>query len=206
MPIWGHQIDKAFDLYVKLHAKDIAPHKVELIKRDEGPPTGRGGQDRRHRTDHERQGADPLRLRVLAVGHCDRAGGDAGEDTDGHRQCRHGLDHHLSPYIVRFSFSMWHDGYPMGTYAHEKLDCKTAALAYTDFPPGKDSTEAFKTGFEKAGGKVADSIPMGSPAQVPDYHAVLSAREGSEARLPLRLHPVRLARFRLWCKTYGESV
>ena len=36
----GHQIDKAFDLYVKLHAKDIAPHKVQIIKRDEGPPTG----------------------------------------------------------------------------------------------------------------------------------------------------------------------
>src|SRR5664279_98116 len=36
----GHQMDKAFDLYVKLHAKDIAPHKVEIIKRDEGPPTG----------------------------------------------------------------------------------------------------------------------------------------------------------------------
>ena len=33
----GHQIDKAFDLYIKLHAKDIAPHKVEIIKRDEGP-------------------------------------------------------------------------------------------------------------------------------------------------------------------------
>ena len=36
----GHQIDKAFDLYVKLHAKDIAPHKVTIVKRDEGPPTG----------------------------------------------------------------------------------------------------------------------------------------------------------------------
>src|SRR5476649_1667405 len=36
----GHQMDKAFDLYVKLHAKDIAPHTVELVKRDEGPPTG----------------------------------------------------------------------------------------------------------------------------------------------------------------------
>src|SRR6266545_1279853 len=36
----GHQIDKAFDLYIKLHAKDIAPPKVETIKRDEGPPTG----------------------------------------------------------------------------------------------------------------------------------------------------------------------
>jgi branched-chain amino acid transport system substrate-binding protein len=42
-------------------------------------------------------------------------------------------------------------------------------MGYTDFPPGKDSTEAFKTGFEKAGGKVVDSIPMGSPAQVPDF-------------------------------------
>src|ERR1700674_1272557 len=36
----GHQVDKAFDLYVNLHAKDIAPHKVEIIKRDEGPPSG----------------------------------------------------------------------------------------------------------------------------------------------------------------------
>ena len=36
----GHQADKAFDLYVKLHAKDIAPHTVEIIKRDEGPPSG----------------------------------------------------------------------------------------------------------------------------------------------------------------------
>ncbi|MGB7258906.1 MAG: ABC transporter substrate-binding protein, partial [Pseudolabrys sp.] len=74
----------------------------------------------------------------------------------------------LSPYIVRFSFSMWHDGYAMGTYAENKLKCKTAVSAYTDFPPGKDSTEAFKTSFEKAGGKVIDAIPMGNPAQVPD--------------------------------------
>ncbi len=75
----------------------------------------------------------------------------------------------LSPYIARLSFSMWHHGYPMGAYAFNKIGCKTAALAYTDFPPGKDSTEAFKTGFEKAGGKIVDSIPMGSPVQVPDF-------------------------------------
>jgi branched-chain amino acid transport system substrate-binding protein len=57
----------------------------------------------------------------------------------------------------------------MGGYAAEKLGCKTAAMGYTDFPPGKDSTEAFKTGFEKAGGKITDAIPMGNPAQVPDF-------------------------------------
>jgi branched-chain amino acid transport system substrate-binding protein len=42
-------------------------------------------------------------------------------------------------------------------------------MGYTDFPPGKDSTEAFKYGFEKAGGKIVDTIPMGNPAQVPDF-------------------------------------
>jgi branched-chain amino acid transport system substrate-binding protein len=74
----------------------------------------------------------------------------------------------LSPYMVRFSFSMWHPAYPMGQYAAKELGCKTAAMGYTDFPPGKDSTEAFKTGFEKNGGKIIESIPMGNPAQVPD--------------------------------------
>ena len=43
-------------------------------------------------------------------------------------------------------------------------------MAYTDFPPGKDSTEAFKTGFEKAGGKVVDCRSRWAhPVQVPDF-------------------------------------
>ena len=88
----------------------------------------------------------------------------------------------LSPYIVRLSFSMWHPAYPMGTYACDKLGCKTAAMGYTDFPPGKDSTEAFKTGFEKAGGKIVDSIPDGQPGAGAGLHAVLPAREGSRSR------------------------
>ena len=36
----GHQVDKAFDLYVKLHAKDIEPNKVEIMvpsRRDPSP-------------------------------------------------------------------------------------------------------------------------------------------------------------------------
>ncbi len=75
----------------------------------------------------------------------------------------------LSPYIVRFSFSMWDPAYPMGTYAAKTLGCKSVAIGYTDFPPGQDSALAFKTAYEKAGGKVVDQIPMGGPAQVPDF-------------------------------------
>jgi branched-chain amino acid transport system substrate-binding protein len=75
----------------------------------------------------------------------------------------------LSPYIARVSFTMWQSGYPLGGYAKNKLGCNTAAVGYTDYPPGKDSLAAFKMGFEKAGGKVIDEIPMGGPREVPDF-------------------------------------
>ena len=75
----------------------------------------------------------------------------------------------LSPYLARVSMTMWQTSYPMAQYAFQKLGCKTAAVGYTDYPPGKDALEAFKTGFEQAGGQVVDAIPMGSPAQVPDF-------------------------------------
>jgi branched-chain amino acid transport system substrate-binding protein len=165
----GHQIDKAFDLYVKLHSKDIAPYKVEIIKRDEGPPTGAVAKT----VTTELITNDKVQLvtgfvfspsaialaPVITQAKVPMVIANAGT----------AWITNLSPYIVRLSFSMWHPAYPMGAYAHDKVGCKTAAMAYTDFPPGKDSTEAFKTGFEKAGGKIVDSIPMGSPVQVPDF-------------------------------------
>jgi branched-chain amino acid transport system substrate-binding protein len=165
----GNQIDKAFDLYVKLHAKDLGSDKVELIKRDEGPPSGANA-----RTDVTQLITnDKVKLltgfvfspSAIAVAPLitqakmpllDANAGTAWITT-------------LSPYIVRFSFSMWDPAYPMGTYAEKSLHCKTAAIGYTDFPPGQDSALAFKTAFEKAGGKVIDQIRMGSPAQVPDF-------------------------------------
>jgi branched-chain amino acid transport system substrate-binding protein len=42
-------------------------------------------------------------------------------------------------------------------------------VGYTDFAPGRDVLAAFKLGTEKAGGKLKDEIPMGGPAQVPDF-------------------------------------
>jgi branched-chain amino acid transport system substrate-binding protein len=57
----------------------------------------------------------------------------------------------------------------MGGYAVVKLECQTAAVGYTDYPPGKDSLAAFQKGFEQAGGQVVDAIPMGGPAEVPDF-------------------------------------
>jgi len=165
----GHQIDKAFDLYVKLHANDIAPHKVEIIKRDEGPPTGAQAKT----VTTELITNDKVQL-VTGFVFSPSAIALAPVITQAKvpmiiANAGTAWITNLSPYIVRLSFSMWHPAYPMGAYAYEKIGCKTVAMAYTDFPPGKDSTEAFRTGYEKAGGKIIDSIPMGSPVQVPDF-------------------------------------
>jgi len=164
----GDVADKALDLYVKLHAKDILPHTVEIIKRDEGPPSGANAKT----AATELITRDKVNL-LFGVIFSPSAIAMAPLVTQAKvpfiiTNAGTAWITTLSPYIVRFSFSMWHDGYAMGTYAENKLKCKTAATAYTDFPPGKDSTEAFKTSFEKAGGKVIDAIPMGNPAQVPD--------------------------------------
>jgi branched-chain amino acid transport system substrate-binding protein len=165
----GHQIDKAFDLYIKLHAKDIAPHKVQIIKRDEGPPTG--AQAKTVTTELITNDKveiltgfvfSPSAIALAPV--INKAKVPMVIANAGTAWITN-----LSPYYVRLSFSMWHPAYPMGAFAYDKVGCKTAAVVYTDFPPGKDSVEAFKTGFEKAGGKITLSIPMGSPAQVPDF-------------------------------------
>ena len=165
----GHQIDKAFDLYVKLHANDIAPHKVELIKRDEGPPTG--AQAKTVATELITNDKVPILTGFVFSPSAIALAPVATQAKVPMVIANAGTAWitNLSPYIVRLSFSMWHPAFPMGTYAAKNLGCKTAAMNYTDFPPGKDSTDAFKMGFEAAGGKVIDSIPMGNPAQVLDF-------------------------------------
>jgi branched-chain amino acid transport system substrate-binding protein len=199
----GHQIDKAFDLYVKLHAKDILPNKVDIIKRDEGPPTGAVAKT----VTTELITNDKVQLvtgfvfspsaialaPVINQAKVPMIIANAGTAwiTD------------LSPYYVRLSFSMWHPAYPMGPYAYNKIGCKTAAVAYTDFPPGKDSVEAFEYGFKKAGGKVILSIPMGSPVQVPDFTPFMQRVKDAHpeclyAFVPSGAHAVGIM------KAYGE--
>src|ERR1700742_2101821 len=125
----GHQIDKAFDLYVKLHANDIAPHKIELVKRDEGPPTG--AQAKTVAT--ELITNDKVQILtgfvfspsaialapVVTQAKMPMIIANAGT----------AWITNFAPYITRLSFSMWHPAYPMGAYAYDKVGCKTAAMA-----------------------------------------------------------------------------
>jgi len=166
---YGEQITRAMELFLKLNQKELGAHTIELVKRDSKNPGGAVAKTLVQEL-VTRDKVDILTGFVFSPNAIASApiatqakvpmiimnAGTAWITT-------------LSPYIARVSFSMWHAAYPMGSYAAKSLGCNTAAVGYTDYPPGKDSLEAFKTGFERAGGKVTDEIPMGNPAQVPDF-------------------------------------
>ncbi len=165
----GDLITKAMELYVKLHEKELGANKIEMIKRDSGPPTGAGAKTQVT----ELITQDHVNLLIGFI-----FSPDAIASAPVVTQAKVPMIivnagtawiTNLSPYIARTSFSMWQSGYPMGTYAAKTLKCTTAAVGYTDYPPGKDELEAFSKGFESAGGKVIDAIPMGNPSQVPDF-------------------------------------
>ena len=169
IPISAIKSTRRYDLYVKLHAKDLGDNKIELIKRDEGPASGANART----VVTELITNDKVKLlagfvfspsAIAAAPLATQAKMPMLISNAGTAWITN-----LSPYIVRFSFSMWDPAYPMGTYAATKFGCKTAAGGFTDFPPGQDSTLAFKTAFEKAGGKVVDEVRMGSPGPVPDF-------------------------------------
>jgi branched-chain amino acid transport system substrate-binding protein len=165
----GQQIDRGMTLYYNEHKAELGKDKLVLIKRDDKGPNA----DTAKVLAQELITRDKVQMlagfvyspNIMAIAPMVNEAkvptvimnaGTAEITT-------------MSPYYARVSFSMWHAGYTMGRYAAQKLHYKTAAVGYTDYPPGKDSLAAFKAGFESAGGKVVDAIPMGGPAQVPDF-------------------------------------
>ncbi|MDP6564632.1 MAG: ABC transporter substrate-binding protein [Alphaproteobacteria bacterium] len=166
---FGEQIGRGMDLYIKQHPEAFGGHTVKLIKRDSKRP---GGDIAKNAVQEliTREKVDLLTGFVFSP----NAMASAPLATKGKvpmviMNAGTAWIPSLSPYIARVSFTMWHSGYPMGKYAHDKLGCKTAAAGFTNYPPGKDSRNAFQTGLQEAGGKLVESIPMGGPRDVPDF-------------------------------------
>jgi branched-chain amino acid transport system substrate-binding protein len=165
----GQQVDRGIATFMKLNPQAFGPYKVELIKRDYKAPDGAT--------------AKVVVQELIAQDKVDIITGfiyspnaiavapivDAAKKPLVIMNAGTAWITNLSPMIARVSFSMWHAGFAMGKATAEILKAKTAVVGYTDFPPGKDSLDAFKRGFESAGGKVIDEIPMGGAGAVPDF-------------------------------------
>jgi len=166
---FGQQVTQAMELYLKLNAAQVAPYKITLIKRDVKDPGGANAKT----VVQELITQDNVDILAGWI-YSPNAIASAPVVTAGKKLAiimNAGTAHitTLSPFYVRFSFSMWHAGYAMGEATAKILKAKTAVVGYTDFPPGRDMLASFKRAFEASGGKVIDEIPMGGAAQVPDF-------------------------------------
>jgi branched-chain amino acid transport system substrate-binding protein len=165
----AQQIERGMELYLKLNADQVKPYKITFIKRDSKAPNGAEAKV----AVQELLTQDKVDAIAGFVYSPDAIGSApliaAGNKLAVIMNAGTSFITNLAPEFVRTSFTMWHSGYAMGEAAAKNLHAKTAVVAYTDYPPGKDSLTAFKTAFEANGGKVVDAIPAGGPGAVPDF-------------------------------------
>ena len=166
---FAQQMDRGMELYLKLNADQVKPYTITLIKRDSKAPDGAGAKV------VVQELLTQERVDVLAgFTYTPDAVASAPVITAGKKlavitNAGTSFITNLSPYFVRTSFTLWQSSYVMGEAAAKTLHAKTAVVAYTDYPPGRDSLEAFKRAFEANGGRVLDAIPTGGPGTVPDF-------------------------------------
>ena len=166
---FGQQVDRGIQMFLKLNPGAFGPYKVELVKRDSKNPSGAEAKT----AVQELIAQDKVDLLTGFIYSPDAIASaplvSAAKKPMVIMNAGTAWITNLSPMISRVSFSMWHSGHAMGEAAAKLLKAKTAVIGYSDFPPGKDSLDAFMRGFEANGGKVVDTIPMGGPGQVPDF-------------------------------------
>ena len=171
------QMQKGIDLYVNEHEKDLpAGVKVELLKRDDTskPDVGKRLAQELIARDHVNLLAGvilspvaaavaPLTAEAKVPFVITNAAGVAIP--------------RMSPYVVRVSFTLWQEGYPIGKWAAQQ-GWKTAYTAVTDFIAGHDAEAAFTKGFTNGGGKIigADRFPPANPDFVPYIQRVKNAK------------------------------
>jgi branched-chain amino acid transport system substrate-binding protein len=165
----AQQVDRGVDLYLKQNADQIKPYKISIIKRDSKAPNGAEAKI----AAQELLTQDKVDVLAGWIYSPDAIASapivNAGKKLGVIMNAATSFITELSPYYVRTSFTLWHSSYALGIAAAKNLHAKTAVVAYTDYPPGKDSLDGFKLAFEQNGGKVIDAIPAGGPGQVPDF-------------------------------------
>ena len=161
------QGQKGFDLYVKLHEKDLPQGvKIELLRRDDtsNPEVGKRLAQELITRDHVQlltgivlspvaTAVAPLTAEAKVPLLLDIA--SAGVTIP-----------RISPYVVRISFTLWQESYPIGKWAAEQ-GWKTGYSAVSDFIPGHDAEAAFTKAFTDGGGKMIGSVRF--PPTNPDF-------------------------------------
>jgi len=163
----GEQIDRAINLYAKLHDKDLPSGvKVELVKRDDtgvNPSLAkRLAQELVLRDQVQILTGGQWTPNAMAVAGLTKeakvpfvtmtAGGSAVTVQ--------------APYVVRTGWTLWQTSYPLAQWA-AKQGWEKAYIAVSDFAPGYDGEAAFTKGFTDGGGTIVGSVRI--PLATTDY-------------------------------------
>ncbi len=174
----GDQMDKAVQLYMKSHEKDLPPGvKIEIIKRDTTGPA----PDVAKRLAQELITRDRVNF-ITGVVFTPNANAIAPLATEAKvpfviMNAGTSMTTTLSPFIARVSFTLWQSSFPMGQWA-AKSGIKKAYIAVTDYGPGHDAEAAFHKGFVDSGGEIVGQvrIPLQNPDFVPFLQRVKDAK------------------------------
>ena len=140
----AQQIDRGMELYLKLNADQVKPYTITLVKRDSKAPDGAAAKI----AAQELLTQDKVDVLAGWVYSPDAIASapvvNAGKKLAVIMNAATSFITNLSGDYVRTSFTMWHSSYALGAAAAKQLHAKTAVVAYTDYPPGKDSLTAFQ--------------------------------------------------------------
>lgn len=162
----GEMIEKGYKLYLKLHEKSLPPGvKLELIVRDDGGPN----PDNAKRLAQELIVRDKVQL-ITGLAFTPNAAAVAPLATEAKvpvfiMNAGTSVITTLSPYVSRYSFTLWQSCLPLGEWAAKKF--KRVYTAVSDYGPGHDCEAAFTKGYKDNGGEVAGSVRM--PVASPDF-------------------------------------
>jgi len=163
----GDTMDKGIALYLKLHEKDLPPGvTVELVKRDDtssSPDVGKRLAQELITRDHVQILAGVVSSPVAAA--IAPLTAEAKVPLVIMNAAGTSIPR-ISPYVVRVSFTLWQQGYPMGKWAAQQ-GWKRGYTAVSDFIPGHDGEGAFSKGFTDGGGEMVGSVRF--PPANPDF-------------------------------------
>src|SRR5437764_4043381 len=172
------QAQKAIDLYVKEHEKELPPGvKIESLRRDDTatPEVGKRWAQELITREHVQlltgvilspvaAAIEPLTAEAKVPLLISIAAGGSAIPR-------------ISPYVARVSFTLWQQGYPIGKWAAEQ-GWKKGYTAVSDFIPGHDSEASFAKGFTDGGGQIVGAvrIPPTNPDFVPFVQRIRDAK------------------------------
>ena len=163
----GDSMDKGASLYLKLHEKDLPPGtKVELLKRDDTSSNADVGKrlaqeliTREHVQILAGVVASPIAAAIAPLT------AEAKVPLVIMNAAGSAIPR-ISPYVVRISFTIWQQAYPMGKWAAQQ-GWKKGYTAVSDFIPGHDGEAGFAKGFTDGGGKMLGAVQF--PPANPDF-------------------------------------